>query len=61
MALAALLLAHQANGQEAAKKDPAWMLPAAEVDADPKMPTLVQVVGHRWGQEISSHAEIEKF
>ncbi len=42
-------------------KDAAWLLPAAEVDIDPKMPTLAQVVGHRWGQEISSHAEIEKY
>ena len=41
-------------------KDPAWLLPAADIDVDPKMPTLTQVVGHRWGQEISSHAEIER-
>lgn len=43
------------------KKDAAWLLPVPEVDADAKVPTLAQVVGHRWGQEISSHAEIERY
>ena len=44
-----------------ARKDPGWMLPAKELDADPKIPTLAQVVGHGWGREISSHAEIEQY
>ncbi len=44
-----------------AKKDAAWMLPVTELQADPKIPTLSEVVGHRWGQEISSHAEIERY
>jgi hypothetical protein len=44
-----------------AKKDAAWMLPATELQADPKIPTLSEVVGHRWGQEISSHTEIERY
>jgi len=43
------------------EQDQAWLLPVAELDADPKIPTLAQVVGHRWGQEISSHAEIERY
>jgi hypothetical protein len=43
------------------KKDPAWLLPVPEVQADSKIPTLKDVVGHRWGQEISSHAEIERY
>lgn len=36
-------------------------LPLAEVDVDPAIPTLAQVVGHGWGGEISSHAEIERY
>ncbi len=46
---------------DAPKKAADWLLPVAEVDADPKIPTLHDVVGHRWGQEISSHAEIERY
>jgi hypothetical protein len=42
-------------------KDAAWLLPVAEIDADPMVPTLRQVVGHAWGDEISSHAEIERY
>jgi hypothetical protein len=42
-------------------KDPGWLLPVPEVQADPKVPTLAQVVGHRWAQQISSHAEIERY
>ncbi len=54
---------NQAAAQEPpnAKKDPAWLLPVPEMQADPKIPTLKDVVGHRWGQEISSHAEIERY
>jgi hypothetical protein len=36
-------------------------LPLASIDADPAIPTLVQIVGHRWGDDISSHAEIERY
>lgn len=42
-------------------KDATWLLPAPEVEADPRIPTLAQVVGHRWGQDISNHAEIERY
>ena len=46
----------------AADKDqPGWLLPMPEVDADPKVPTLKQVIGHGWGEDISSHAEIERY
>ncbi len=41
--------------------DPGWLLPMPEVDADPKVPTLKAVVGHAWGEDISSHAEIERY
>lgn len=40
---------------------PDLSLPLAEIDADPKVPTLEQVVGHAWAQEVSSHAEIERY
>src|SRR5262245_27601252 len=55
------LLAAQAQQEPAPKKGPTWLLPVPEVDADPKVPTLAEVVGHRWAQEISSHAEIERY
>jgi hypothetical protein len=42
-------------------KDASWLLPVPELDADPQIPTLTQVVGHRWAQEISNHAEIERY
>ncbi len=32
-----------------------------EVEADPKVPTLKQSAGHGWAQDISSHAEIERY
>jgi hypothetical protein len=46
----------------AADKDhPGWLLPMPEVDPDPKVPTLKQRIGHDWGTDISSHAEIEGY
>lgn len=58
----AALSSYAANAQDAkAAKDPAWLLPIPEVDADDKIPTLEKVVGHRWGQDISNHAEIERY
>ena len=54
------------TGRAAAQEQPPtktaeWLLPVPELDADPKIPTLREIVGHRWGREISSHAEIEKY
>jgi hypothetical protein len=43
------------------RKSPRWLLPAPELRADPKIPTLKEVVGHDWAAEISSHAEIERY
>jgi hypothetical protein len=46
----------------AAEKDtPGWLLPMPEVDADPKVPTLKEQIGHGWGEDISTHAEIERY
>ena len=43
------------------KDSPGWLLPLPEVEADVKVPTLKQQIGHGWGEEISSHAEIERY
>jgi hypothetical protein len=60
--LTAALAAPQARAQEpASKKDPGWLLPIPELEAAAQVPTLAQVVGHRWAEEISSHAEIERY
>jgi hypothetical protein len=46
----------------AADKDNAsWLLPMPEVDADPRVPTLKHQIGHGWGEDISNHAEIERY
>ncbi|MBL8795077.1 MAG: peptidase M14, partial [Planctomycetia bacterium] len=56
----ALLLARGDDAPPRART-PGWLLPTPEIEADPQLPTLAQVVGHRWGQDISSHAEIERY
>jgi hypothetical protein len=43
------------------ENDPNWLLPLEEIDADPKIPTLKQVVGFAWAHEISSHVQIERY
>jgi hypothetical protein len=43
------------------KDNPGWLLPMPEVDPDPKVPSLKQRIGHDWGRDISSHAEIEAY
>jgi putative intracellular protease/amidase len=45
----------------AARGEAAWLLPVPELQPDPKIPTLAQIVGHAWGREISSHGEIERY
>src|SRR5262249_26324484 len=57
--IAICLLAVAAQGAD--RNDPGWLLPMPEVDADPKIPTLKQHLGHGWGEDISSHAEIERY
>ena len=32
-----------------------------EVDADPAIPTLREVVGHGWGEDVSDHAQISRY
>ncbi|WP_435022566.1 M14 family zinc carboxypeptidase (plasmid) [Tundrisphaera sp. TA3] len=49
------------GADEAERSRPGWLLPLPEVDADPKIPALKEVVGHAWGEDISSHAEIARY
>jgi hypothetical protein len=41
--------------------DRAWLLPLPEAQADPAIPTLKQVVGHEWAEDISSHGQIDQY
>ncbi|KAJ3052505.1 hypothetical protein HK102_011869, partial [Quaeritorhiza haematococci] len=53
---------HMAEAQEKAETvEAGWLLPMPEVDADPAIPTLAQVVGHSWGVDVSSVSEIERY
>lgn len=55
------LITPSTQAQEVERNRPGWLLPMPEVDADPKVPTLKAVVGHGWGEDISSCAEIERY
>jgi len=57
--LTIISMAHSAQGAD--RDNPGWLLPMPEVDADSGVPTLKQTVGHGWGEDISSHAEIERY
>src|SRR5690242_13829653 len=60
--LATILFCHPTCAQGAAHpKSPTWLLPVPELEADPKIPTLTQVLGYSWAQEISAHADIERY
>lgn len=37
------------------------LLPVPELQADPQIPTLKKVVGHEWGRDITSCAEMERY
>lgn len=54
------LLAQDAETRPVRKSSEAKM-PLAEVVPDKKIPTLEQVVKHSWGENISSHAEVELY
>ena len=56
-AIGSIVLTAQASDKDKAS----WLLPMPEVDADPKVPTLKQQVGHGWGEDISNHSEIEQY
>ena len=43
------------------RKSPTWLLPVPELQPDDKIPTLKEVVGHTWAEDVSSHAEIERY
>ncbi len=41
--------------------DPRWLLPVPELKPDPRVPALADVVGHAWAEDITSHAEMERY
>ena len=55
------IFAQGAQARAEDRNDPGWLLPMPEVDADPKVPTLKEQLGHGWGEDISSHSEIERY
>ncbi|HYT87256.1 MAG TPA: M14 family zinc carboxypeptidase [Gemmataceae bacterium] len=61
--LACLVCLSPVRGGEgrADPKAPDWLLPVPELQRDPKIPTMKQVVGHAWGEDVSSYSEIERY
>lgn len=45
----------------AAEQAASGLLPLPDLQADPQIPTLRQVVGHAWGRDITSHADMERY
>jgi hypothetical protein len=43
------------------RASPTWLLPLPEVQADDSIPKLNEVVGHTWGEDVSSYGEIERY
>ena len=42
-------------------QDDQWLLPLPDVDADASIPTCEQVLRYRWGDDISSHYQVETY
>jgi hypothetical protein len=56
------LLGRAAAGEGRANpKSPDWLLPVPELERDPAIPTLRDVAGHAWGEDVSNYAEIERY
>ncbi len=49
------------NDAASDSENPRWLLPVPEVDVDSRVPELEKVVGHHWGQDVSSHAQVDKY
>jgi hypothetical protein len=43
------------------RQAPDLLLPVPELQRDKKIPTLKEVVGHSWGEDVSSCAEVERY
>jgi len=54
-----LLAAEPDTGGDQTKA--AWLLPVPELEADTETPSLADVLPHSWGDDISSHAQIERY
>jgi hypothetical protein len=57
MALVAASVA-AAERSQARRGDPRWLLPVPELQPDPRVPTLQDVVGHAWGREVTSYVRV---
>ncbi|MEM7455887.1 MAG: M14 family zinc carboxypeptidase [Planctomycetota bacterium] len=56
-----ILIANVGSAQTASDYDPQWLLPMTEVDADPAIPDSEAALRYKWGDEISSHYQIETY
>src|SRR5262245_15021619 len=62
LSVCTLLSSVPSRGQESEdRKSPTWLLPVGTLQANGKIPTLQEVVGHTWGEDVSSYAEIERY
>ena len=52
---------HAESGDRSSRESPRWLLPLPEVDADPVIPTLEDVLGYAWSEDITSPAEIARY
>src|SRR5262245_11165165 len=43
------------------RRSPTWLLPNMDGPTDESIPTLREVIGHTWAEDVSSHAEIERY
>ncbi len=62
---AILTTGHGTNGQDAKsrvdKQNPQYLLPLPEAKLDAKIPTSKSVLRYAWGDDISSHAQVEVY
>lgn len=56
-----LILANSQADDPSDRRSPTWLLPNLDGPADDSIPTLSDVVGHTWAEDVSSHAEIERY
>ncbi len=56
-----LFLCVHSGAQDTPPVEETWLLPVAELVADPKIPDSKAALRYRWGDEISSHYQIERY
>lgn len=55
------LVSAQEIGGARQSADPHWLLPLPELIRDTSIPTLADVLGYNWGEDVSSHAQIVQY